>query len=204
MTSPTTPQRKQVERRYAGAVEHGVDDAGEAGEREHGGDVEAAVEGGHGIFGLVGLDHEDADDAGDEVDGEDDEREEDALESEDGVERGAEDHGAYVFGGGGFEDVRAAAGAVADVVADEVRDDGGIAGIVFGDAGFDLADEVGAYVGGLGVDAAAELGEERNERGAEAEADQLVGNGLRVFQTAEEQEQRRDAEQRERDDDAGR
>jgi hypothetical protein len=94
----------------------------------------------------------------------DDEREEDALDAEDRIERGAEDHGADVFGGGGLEDVRAAAGAVAYVVADEVGDDGGVAGIVFGDAGFDFADEVGADVGGLGVDAAAELGEEGDER----------------------------------------
>ena len=107
------------------------------------------------------------------------EREEDALDAEDGVESGAEDHGADVFGGGGLEDVGATAGAVADVVADEVGDDGGVAGIVFGDAGFDFADEVGAYVGGLGVDAAAELGEERDERGAEAEADELIGDVLR-------------------------
>ena len=110
----------------------------------------------------------------------DDEREEDALDAEDGIERGAEDHGADVFRGGGLEDVGATAGAVAYVVADEVGDDGGVAGIVFGDAGFDFADEVSAYVSGLGVDAAAELGEERDERGAEAEADELVGNRLRV------------------------
>ncbi len=108
----------------------------------------------------------------------DDEREEDALDAEDGIERGAEDHGADVFSGGGLEDVRATAGAVADVVADEVGDDGGVAGIVFGDAGFDFADEVGADVSGLGVDAAAELGEEGDERGAEAEADELVGNAV--------------------------
>ena len=98
------------------------------------------------------------------------------LNAEDGIEGGAEDHGANVFGGGGLEDVGTAAGAVADVVADEVRDDGWVAWVVFGDAGFDLADEVGADVGGLGVDAAAELGEESDERGTEAEADELVGD----------------------------
>ena len=55
-------------------------------------------------------------------------------------------------------------GAVADVVAHEVGDDGRVARVVLGDAGLDLADEVGADVGGLGVDAAAELREERDER----------------------------------------
>ena len=49
--------------------------------------------------------------------------------------------------------------------------DAGVARVVLGDALLDLADEVGADVGGLGVDPAAELGEERDERGAEPEAD---------------------------------
>ena len=89
----------------------------------------------------------------------------------DAVDGDAEDHRADVLGGGRLEEVGAAAGAVADVVADEVRDDAGVARVVLGDAGLDLADEVGADVGGLGVDAAAELGEEGDERGAEAEAD---------------------------------
>ena len=118
-----------------------------------------------------------------------------------GIERGAEDHGADVFSGGGLEDVRTAAGAVADVVAHEVGDDGGVARIVFGDAGFDLADQVGADVSGLGVDAAAELGEERDQRSAEAEADQLIGGGAGMLEAAEEEEEHADAEQRERDDD---
>ena len=89
----------------------------------------------------------------------------------DGVHADAQDHRADVLGGGGLEQVRATAGAVADVVADEVRDDTGVAGVVLGDALLDLADEVRPDVGGLGVDAAAELGEQRHERGAEAEAD---------------------------------
>ena len=54
---------------------------------------------------------------------------------------------------------------------DQVGDDGRVARIVLGDAGLDLAHQVGADVGGLGVDAAAELGEERHEGGAEAVAD---------------------------------
>ena len=89
----------------------------------------------------------------------------------DRVDRDAEDHRADVLGSGRFEEVRAAAGAVADVVADEVGDDRGVARVVLGDARLDLADEVGADVGGLRVDAAAELGEQRDEGGAEAEAD---------------------------------
>jgi hypothetical protein len=54
-----------------------------------------------------------------------------------------------------LEEVGAHAGHVADVVTDVVGDDGGVARVVLGDAGLDLADQVGADVGGLGVDAAA-------------------------------------------------
>ena len=55
----------------------------------------------------------------------------------------------------GLEQVGAHAGAVADVVAHVVGDGGGVAGVVLGNAGLDLADQVGAHVGGLGEDAAA-------------------------------------------------
>ena len=72
----------------------------------------------------------------------------------------------------GLEEIGGHAGAIADVVADVVGDHGRVARIVFGDAGFDFADEVGADVGGLGEDAAAETGEDRDQRAAEREADQ--------------------------------
>ena len=74
----------------------------------------------------------------------------------------------------GFEEVGGHAGAVADVVADVVGDDGGVARIVFGNAGFDFADEVGADVGGLRIDAAAQTREDRDQRTAEREADHRV------------------------------
>jgi hypothetical protein len=64
----------------------------------------------------------------------------------------------------GFEEVGRHAGAVPHVVADVVGDHGGIARIVLGDAGFDLAHEVGADVGTLGEDAAAETREDRDQR----------------------------------------
>ena len=74
----------------------------------------------------------------------------------------------------GLEEVGRHAGAVPDVVADVVGDDGRVARVVLGDAGLDLPDEVGADVGGLGVDAAAEPREDGDERAAEGEADQVV------------------------------
>ena len=80
----------------------------------------------------------------------------------------------------GLEQVRRHAGAVAHVVTDVVGDDRGIARVVLGNAGFDLADEVRADVRALGEDAAAEAREDRDERAAEGEADERV---QRVFVT---------------------
>ena len=74
----------------------------------------------------------------------------------------------------GLEEVGRHAGAVADIVADIVRDRGGVARIVLRDAGFDLADQVAADVGALGEDAAAETREDRDQRCAEAERDERV------------------------------
>ena len=75
----------------------------------------------------------------------------------------------------GLEEVGRHAGAVADVVAHVVGDGGRIAGVVLGDAGLDLADQVGAHVGRLGEDAAADPHEQGQQRAAEAEADQDRG-----------------------------
>ena len=77
----------------------------------------------------------------------------------------------------GLEQVRRHAGAVADVVADVVGDHRRVARIVLGDAGFDLADEVGADVRALGEDAAAQTREDRDQRAAEGEADERVQRG---------------------------
>ena len=142
----------------------------------------AAVEDVHGVLVLAAADEEHGHHRGQDAEGADDEREEDpglrvrpsggVRDEEDG---GAEDHGADVLGGRGFEEVRAAAGAVAHVVADEVGDDGRVARVVLRDALLDLAHEVRADVGGLGVDTAAELGEEGHEGGPEAEADDEEG-----------------------------
>ena len=91
------------------------------------------------------------------------------------VDRG-EDHGGDEGDGVGLEEVGRHAGAVADVVADVVGDGGGVPRVVLGDAGLDLADEVAADVGALGEDAAAEPGEDRDQRAAEAEGDEGVGD----------------------------
>ena len=74
----------------------------------------------------------------------------------------------------GLEQVGGHAGAVADVVADVVGDHRRVARVVLGNAGFDLAHQVGADVGALGEDAAAQSREDRDQRGAEGQADQRV------------------------------
>ena len=54
----------------------------------------------------------------------------------------------------------------------------GLRGIVLGNAGFDLADQIGADIGALGEDAAAEAREDRDQRAAEGQADQRVQRRL--------------------------
>ena len=55
----------------------------------------------------------------------------------------------------------------------------GLRGSSSGMPGLDLADEVGADVGRLRVDAAAEPREDRDQRAAEREADEIVDRGAR-------------------------
>ena len=174
----------------------------------------AAVEHVHRVFVFLAADEEDRDDRRQQPEGADDEREEDpglrvrpAGRRRDGVDADAQDHRADVLGGGRFEQVRATAGAVADVVADEVGDDARVARVVLGDALLDLADEVRADVGGLGVDAAAELGEQGDERGPEAEADdeeRRLGDGDLADEGRVEGEDAPHAEERQRDDEEAR
>ena len=86
----------------------------------------------------------------------------------------AEQHHGDRGDGVGLEQVGRHAGAVADVVADVVGDHGRVARVVLGDAGLDLAHEVGADVGRLGEDAAAQTGEDGDQRAAEAEPHERV------------------------------
>ncbi len=160
----------------------GEDDGGQRVEQDEGEDAggdEALVERAHDRPAGRQLDGEGAGDRGQHADGADGEREEhdvpdDVLAGE--VDR-AEDHGGDHGDGVGLEEVGRHAGAVADVVADVVGDGGGVARVVLGDAGLDLADQVAADVGALGEDAAAEAGEDRDQRAAEAEGDEGVDDG---------------------------
>ena len=123
----------------------------------------------------LALHGEHAGDRGDDADGAGGEREHEAERrvGADRVERGdAEDDRGDEGDLVALEQVGGHAGAVADVVADVVGDRRRVARVVLGDAGLDLADEVGADVGGLGEDAAADAQEQGEQRAAEAEADE--------------------------------
>ena len=110
-----------------------------------------------------------------------------------GGDRDGGDHRAAV----GLEDVRAHARHVAHIVAHVVGDDSGVAGIVLGDAGFDLADEVRPDVGALGEDAAPDAREEGHARRAHPEpVDRVRGLGV----AAEEEVEGAEPEQPERGD----
>ena len=127
-----------------------------------------------------GPDHEDPDDRRQDADGRHDQREDQAdlgpwPRPEGGV---GQDQGGHQDDDVGLEQVGAHAGAVAHVVAHVVGDGGGVAGVVLGDAGLDLADQVGAHVGGLGEDAAPDSHEQGQQRPTEAEADQDGGGGV--------------------------
>src|SRR5690606_8010196 len=99
--------------------------------------------------------------------------------------------------------VRAHAGHVADVVANVIGDRGGVAGVVFGNAGLDLADQVRADVGGLGVNPAADAGEQGLRAGAHAVAEHDDRQRLEaeVGERVEDEEPGGDVEQGETDDD---
>jgi len=84
-------------------------------------------------------------------------------------ERGDQRHGIRL------EEVCCHAGAVTHVVADVVRDRRGVAGVVLGDTGLDLADKVGADVSGLGEDTATNTHEHGQQSGTEAEALENLG-----------------------------
>ena len=140
----------------------------------------ALVEGALDVAGLR-LDGEGPDDRGDDRHAAEDQRVERDLRRVLGREgEDAEQHHGDRGDRVGLEQVGRHAGAVADVVAHVVGDHGRVARVVLGDAGLDLADDVGADVGALGEDAAAESGEDGDQRAAEAEADQRVDGLLGV------------------------
>ena len=163
-------------------VEHGLDtehpigDEPEQNGGDHARDDDALVERAHDVLACAQAHEEGADDRSDDAGAADHQRiahdvgNDVAAGEEDRGQQHGRDHGDRV----GLEEVRGHARAVADVVADVVGDDRRVARIVLRNAGLDLADQVGADVRALGEDAAAQAGEDRDQRGAEAQADQRI------------------------------
>ena len=183
-----------------------TDDEIDQRDRQHRGNEEALVHCPHDIgAALAELDEVGPDDAGDDAraadkQGQRHHRHEQFAQRRSEQDRG-QNHGDAYGDDIGLEEVCRHPGAIADIVADIVRDHCGIARIVLGDACFDLADEIGADVGGLGEDPAAETREDRDERGAEGEADEAVDHFVAIGGIAgradEVPEEHRDREQRE-------
>src|SRR2546428_421014 len=129
----------------------------------------SAVERRHGGLLLSGSTDVHADNRGEDSESSSEEREDDPRDSEVSEQRHTEDHRPDVFRRSRFEQVRAAARTIADVVAHEVRDHRRISRIVLRDPAFDLPNQVRPDVGRLRVDPAAELGEEGDEARSEPE-----------------------------------
>jgi hypothetical protein len=150
-------------------------DGVEGDRRQHARDHHALVQRRHDLAGL-GADEERADDRRDDRHRAERDGIKHCVLAERCGRQAAEQHRGDQRHGIGFEQVGGHAGAVADVVADVVRDDGRVARVVLGNAGFDLTDEVGADVRTLREDAAAESREDRNQRAAEGEAHERLEN----------------------------
>ena len=124
---------------------------------------------------LAGVAGEDADHRGEHADRGHQQGEHHADGAEEDL---TEDQRGHEGDGVGLEEVGRHTGAVTDVVAHVVGDGGGVARVVLGDAGLDLAHQVGADVGGLGEDAAADAHEHGQQGATEAEALEDDGCGL--------------------------
>jgi len=151
------------------------------GGRDHARHDHALVERIHDLAAFARLDEERADDGGEDGDGAEDQGEQHRRRAE---EQAAEQHGRDQRDRVGLEQIRRHAGAVADVVADVIRDHRGIARIVLGDARLDLADEIGADVSALGEDTAAQAREDGDQGAAEGEAHEGPQRILGVAQQA--------------------
>ena len=129
--------------------------------------IKGAIDGLQAVLAGPRPGQEDTDDGGDHPNCGDYQREDQA-----GFTKGrlATNEGGDQRHGVRLEEIGCHAGAVADVIADIVRNRRGIAGVVFGNALLHLADQVGADIGGLGEYAAAYAHEHGEHRGPEAEA----------------------------------
>ncbi len=130
------------------------------------------------LHAFAGANEERADDGGEDAAGGDGKGKGHGFKRAEGgnTEGGSGDDGADV----GFIEIGAHTGNVANVIANVIGDDGGVAGVIFGDTGFNFTNEVGADVSGFGVSAATDTGEEGGGRGAHTKGDHGGGEGRGV------------------------
>ena len=145
---------------------------------------QTTVERVHDLAAFAGLDEETADDRSDDRNPAQNQGVDDQVVAGIGhvLEQSsrAEHHRRHHRHGVGFKKVGGHSGAVADVVTDVVGNYRRVARIVFGNAGFDLAHQVGADVGALGENPAAQPCENRNQRPAESQPDQRLDRLLEI------------------------
>jgi hypothetical protein len=181
-TSPptTAPNIRQRDRPALGVADVYEREHERADDGEDPGGEETAVDRGHrGLVPVGGAHREHSDDRREHADRTSAEREERARRPELGAiredrreRRDAEDDRRDQRDLVRLEQVGRHSCTVADVVPHVVGDGGRVARVVFGNAGFDLSDEVRADVGRLREDAAADTQEQREQRPTEPEADQ--------------------------------
>ena len=181
---------------------HHAGDEEEAHQRDHPRNGQALVERGHHVFhARRGLDRAAADDGGDDREAAQHQRVDHRRHRCTHHHHGTQRHGGDQGDGVGFEQVGRHAGAVTDVVAHVVGNHRRVAGVVLGDAGLDLAHQVGAHIGALGEDAAAQPREDRDQRRAEGQAEQRLEHlrqaavGSEVAVADEEPEEQAHAQQ---------
>ena len=92
------------------------------------------------------------------------------------TQSGSRDNGTDI----GFIQVGAHAGHIAYIIAHVVGDNGGVAGIVLGDAGFYLAHQISTHIGSLGENTAAHTGKQCHGAGAHAKGQHGAGNIRRL------------------------
>ena len=176
---------EQVRGRHAfgqhlGIGEDEVADEPEGNGGDDAGDDKAAVQCRHDLLAGQVLHEERTDDGSDDRDSTQNERVFNHAHSVARCRKRADHHGGHDGHGVGFEQVGSHTGAVAHVVAHVVGDHGGVAGVVFGNAGFNLTHKVGTDVSALGEDAAAQTSEDGNQARTESQTDQRLDRVVEV------------------------
>ena len=144
---------------------------------QSGGYDEAFVHRTHDVLGGAQLDEEGTDHRGDDAGAANNQRIQHHLAGQYGIAREedrGQDHSGHDGHRIGLEQISRHAGAVANIVAHVIGDGGGVAGVILGDAGLDLAHQITADIGALGEDATAKTGEDGDQRCAKAQAHQGI------------------------------